>query len=105
VRDWVAGSAWATFIAADPAIRSTTAHCIASRDPRFTALDDGRQRAFIRGVCKLLDGENVAFDIAGHRDAPPCLRLWTGPTVNPDDVTRVLPWLDWAYEAAWQVAR
>lgn len=98
---WIEGSAWATFLAADPAIRSTTAHCITGSEARFAALDTDAQRRFVRAVAARLDKEGIACDIAGHRDAPPCWRLWTGPTVEPGDVARVLPWLDWAYALTW----
>lgn len=102
VWDWAANSTWADLLASDPATRSTTAHCLTITDPRFTAFDESTQRRFIRTLVAMLEAEGVAFDIAGHREAPPCLRLWTGPTVETADVAAVLPWLDWAFAAIWQ---
>ena len=48
-------------------------------------------------ISGLLADEGVAYDIKGHREAPPHLRIWGGPTVDPDDIRALLPWLDWAF--------
>jgi phosphoserine aminotransferase len=48
-------------------------------------------------MASLLEKEGVAFDVVGHRDAPPGLRVWCGPTVDSEDVMALTPWLDWAY--------
>ncbi|MHA1564521.1 MAG: phosphoserine transaminase, partial [Alphaproteobacteria bacterium] len=44
--------------------------------------------------------QNAAYDIAGHRDAPPNLRIWAGATVDTADLIALMPWLDWAYAQA-----
>jgi len=69
-------------------------------DPWFEGLADDAKTPFIKAMCKLLDDEGAAYDIAGYRDAPAGLRIWCGATVSGDDVEALCPWLDWAYGAA-----
>jgi phosphoserine aminotransferase len=79
------------FLAADPAIRSTTSVCLTVA---------GADEALIKKMASLLEAEGAAYDIAGYRDAPPGLRIWCGATVDTADVEGLGPWLDWAYESA-----
>jgi phosphoserine aminotransferase len=97
VSRWVAGSQWASFLAADPVIRSSTSICLTIHASWFLALDALRQRRAARWIAAMLAEEGVAFDIAAHRDAPPGLRLWGGATVETSDLEALLPWLDWAH--------
>ncbi len=94
---WVSGSDWAAFLADDPATRSTTSVCLKIVDPWFEALPAEEQGAVAKAVASLLDGEGVAYDIGAYRDAPPGLRIWAGATVEADDLSALMPWLDWAY--------
>ena len=100
LENWAAKTDWVDFLAEDPAIRSTTSVCLKIVDPWFEALADDAKTPFIKAMCKLLDEEGAAYDIAGYRDAPAGLRIWCGATVSGDDVEALTPWLDWAYEAA-----
>ncbi len=77
------------FLAADPAIRSTTSVCLTV---------EGADEAMIKKMASLLEAEGAAYDIAGYRDAPPGLRVWCGATVDTADVEALGPWLDWAYQ-------
>ena len=61
-------------------------------------LDIQKKWIFIQEMCSILEQNNAAFDIKGHRDAPPGLRIWCGPTVEEDDLRALLPWLDWSFE-------
>jgi len=99
VAAWVARSDWAAFLAEVPATRSCTSICLKITAPWFTALDTAGQVAAVKQLAALLENEGVAYDIAGHRDAPPGLRLWAGATVDPDNIRALLPWLDWAFAA------
>lgn len=97
---WVDRTPWVENLVADPAARSNTSVCLSIVDPAVAALDEAAQRDFVKKLTKLLEAEGVAYDIAGHRDAPPGLRVWCGTTVDTADVDALVPWLDWAFAAA-----
>jgi phosphoserine aminotransferase len=94
---WVERTPWVRNLVADPAARSNTSVCLRVADPEIAALDERAQRAFVKALADLLEEEGVAFDIAGHRDAPPGLRIWCGATVETADIEALTPWLDWAF--------
>ncbi len=99
VADWVAGSAWIDFLAAEANTRSCTSVCLTITDPWCAEQPEADRRAVAKAVAELLEREAVAFDINGHREAPPGLRIWTGATIERADIEALLPWLDWAYAA------
>jgi phosphoserine aminotransferase len=95
---WVERTPWIDFLAADPAIRSCTSVCLKIVDGWFQRLPEETQRAQVKRLEAMLDTEGVAYDIAGHRDAVPGLRIWCGATIERSNVEALLPWLDWAYD-------
>ncbi len=99
IAGWVARTPWVEFLAADPAVRSTTSVCLKMIDPWFTGLDGERQAAAAGRLAAMLEDEGVAFDIGAYREAPPGLRIWAGATVETADLEALFPWLDWAFEA------
>jgi phosphoserine aminotransferase len=99
VTAWEARSPWVRFLARDPATRSNTSVCLEIVDPVVTRLARPVQSAVVASMVKQLEKEGAAFDVAGHRDAPPHLRVWCGATVERADVEALLPWLDWAFAA------
>ena len=94
LREWVERTAWIEFLAAEPAIRSTTSVCLRFADP---ALDAPAQSKLAAAMTRRLEEDGAALDIGAYRSAPPGLRLWAGPTVEAADLRAALPWLDWAY--------
>jgi phosphoserine aminotransferase len=97
VAEWVERTRWVEFLAARPPIRSPTSICLRIVDPDITALPRADQAGLIRDLVSRLEAEQVAYDIASYRDAPPGLRLWGGATVERRDLEALLPWLDWAF--------
>jgi len=94
---WVVQTDWVDFLCEDRAVRSNTGVTLKLVDPRFAAMDGDAQKAFMKDMTGLLEKEGVAFDANGYRDAPPGLRIWCGATVEPSDVAKLTPWLDWAF--------
>jgi len=95
--EWVERAPWLENLAVDPATRSNTSVCLRIVDPTFAKLPEEGQRAFVKQFEALLEKERAAYDIAGHRDAPPSLRIWCGSTVETADIKALAPWLDWGF--------
>jgi len=80
-RDWIG------FLAEEKAIRSNTSVCVTIDLPEDK----------LKSIVKLLADEDVAYDCASYRDAPPGLRFWCGATIEASDLEILMQWLDWAY--------
>lgn len=94
---WVEQSDWAAFLAEKPETRSCTSICLKIVDDWFTGLTPEKQAESAKKIAKLLQKQEVAYDIASYRSAPPGIRIWGGATVETTDIEALLPWLDWAY--------
>jgi len=97
IADWVAKTPWVDFVATVPETRSNTSVCLKVVDPEIAALAAETRDNFPRAMAARLAQEGVAYDIASYRSAPAGLRIWTGSTVETDDVAALMPWLDWAF--------
>jgi len=90
---WVETADWIDHLAADPASRSNTSVCLQFTDRSDTEANARRAKT----IAKLLEAEDIAYDIGSYRDAPPGLRIWCGATVDTADIEVLGPWLDWAW--------
>ena len=95
--DWIAETDWVENLAVDPVTWSNTSVCLKIVDPVIADQSADAQAAFAKAMTSRLEEEGVAFDIDAYRDAPPGLRIWTGATVESQDLAALTPWLDWAF--------
>jgi phosphoserine aminotransferase len=79
---------WITFLAKDPATISNTSCCLVIKD---------LTKDQVKTMTALLERNKVAFDIGSYRDAPPGLRIWCGPTVEPKDIDILMQWVDYSH--------
>jgi len=89
VKEFVDKNSWASFLAKDPSSISSTSICLCI---------DNISKDGIKKMTSLLEEENVAVDIGSYRAAPPGLRIWGGATVDPEDMKKLMPWIEYAYE-------
>ncbi|MCH2456737.1 MAG: phosphoserine transaminase [Henriciella sp.] len=97
LEDWVAKTDWIDFLCADKATRSNTGVTFKITDPRVASLETADQETFVKKMVSLVEKEGAGFDFNSYGKAPPGLRIWAGSTVEPSDVEKLLPWLDWAF--------
>ena len=97
IKNWVFSSSWVDFLCEDLYNLSNTSICLKLIDPKLTTKSLETKNIIEKNIIRLLEENNVAFDIGSYRSAPPGLRIWGGPTVDNDDIKKLLPWLDWAY--------
>ena len=98
IDNYVAANGWIDFLAVDAATRSNTSVCLKISHPQFLDMGDDARGQFIKSIVALLESENVALDIGAYRDAPPGFRIWSGATVEAEDVAALMDWLGWAFE-------
>lgn len=90
---WVDQRPWASLIVKDHRYASLANSCIQIKKNEVAINDDQ-----ILQITQALAAENVAFDIKGFKGVPSNIRIWTGPTVETQNIETLLLWLDWAYE-------
>jgi phosphoserine aminotransferase len=100
VANWVQKTDWVEFLAEQEETISTTSICLKITDPWFEKKSEDDRQAFVKTMVKMLEAEGAAYDIASYRAAPAGIRIWGGATVEPSDTEKLMPWLDWAYDAS-----
>jgi len=102
IKDWVKKTDWVEFLAQNELTISNTSICLKFSDSILNELNDENQILLEKNIVKILENENVAYDIGSYRSAPPGLRIWGGPTINPNNIKLLLPWLQWAFDDAYE---
>lgn len=96
IKEWVNENEWVSFLAKDKDTLSNTSVCLqlSLSDQITHDIDISHLSKLIQ---KKLEEEGVGYDLGSYRDAPPGLRIWTGATIDPEDIKILLSWIEWAY--------
>ena len=98
VHEWIEATPFLAHMVADPAQRTNTGVCMTFTGDWYDALSPEDQAGVPKRIAARLEAMDVAYDFNGYRDAPPSLRIWCGSTVEAEDIERLLPWIEWAYD-------
>jgi phosphoserine aminotransferase len=93
---WVKNTRNVDFLAEDTKTQSCTSVCLKITADWFFNLSNEKKVEAAKRIGALLDQEGVAYDIDSYRDAPPGLRIWSGATIEADDLKSLTSWIDWA---------
>lgn len=88
---------WIDFLIKDSQIRAKTTQTLVITDSDILALKLDDQKIFLQNIIEFLAENNVAFDISAYRKAPLGLRIWTGPTIDAEDLKIFCEWLKHAF--------
>ena len=99
LQSWLDKQDWIENLVKTKTYRSNTSVCLKITAKDFIGLSADKQRQFIKKLVALLEIEEVAYDVSGHREAPPGLRIWCGATIENKDLSDLLPWLKWAFDS------
>lgn len=80
--------------------QSKTSVCFTIKQPWFKESSIAKQQEFINKMAKILETEQVAFDIKGYKSAPPSFRVWCGLTIESADLEKLFNWFEHAYNIA-----
>ena len=98
VFDWIEATPWLRNMVADPAKRTNTGVCMVFQGDWYESLSAEDQANVPKKIAGTLEKMDIGYDFNGYRDAPPSLRIWCGGSVEQEDIKRLLPWIEWAYE-------
>ena len=98
VFDWIEATPWMRNLVADPAKRTNTGVCMVFQGDWYESLSAEEQANVPKKIAGTLEKMDIGYDFNGYRDAPPSLRIWCGGSVEQEDIKRLLPWIEWAYE-------
>ena len=98
VFDWIEATPWLRNMVADPDKRTNTGVCMVFQGDWYESLSAEEQANVPKTIAGTLEKMDIGYDFNGYRDAPPSLRIWCGGSVEQEDIKRLLPWIEWAFE-------
>lgn len=89
LKSWVEQHDRISFVTQSLAVCSRTTPCLSVRG--FEAVD-------YQNLYQRVAAQGAGFDFLNHKLTQPSLRIWTGATVDREDLRRLTLWLDWALD-------
>jgi phosphoserine aminotransferase len=98
ILQWLEGKEkWIRISSQDQEIQSHAAVCLELCAEEILNKDPKTRWGITKSITSLIEQEDAGYDINGHIMDMPYIRIWIGPTVEWEDIEKLLPWIEWAY--------
>jgi phosphoserine aminotransferase len=82
----------------DEKFRAHHITCLDIVSEKYHEMPEDQQWSFLKKIIAYCEKEGSGFDFLGHILTKPHLRIWTGPTIDHEDLKKFLPWIEYAYD-------
>ncbi|MDR0678358.1 MAG: hypothetical protein LBF44_02365 [Holosporaceae bacterium] len=97
LKEWVDGQENFCFLVGEK-YRAHHIVCLDITCSVYQSMSDEGKWNCLKKIVAICEKENVGFDFLGHIFTKPHLRIWAGPTIDHQDLKKLLPWIEFAYD-------
>ena len=95
IQDFVnQNSDWISNLIPETNLISPTVTCLL-----FKGIEKGKDDTKMEQMFQFFEDNHIGYDFKNYPTAPLGLRIWTGPTINSEDISRLLNWIHQYYHA------
>jgi phosphoserine aminotransferase len=97
VEKWIAGQKIFRFLV-DEKYRAHHIICLDIADDAYQSMSEENKWNYLKKIVAICEKESAGFDFLGHIYTKPHLRIWAGPTIDSQDLKKLLPWIEFAHD-------
>jgi phosphoserine aminotransferase len=97
VKEWIVGQKTFGFLV-DEKYRAHHIICLDIIDDAYQSMSEENKWNYLKKIVAICEKENVGFDFLGHIYTKTHLRIWAGPTIDSQDLKRLLHWIKFVHD-------
>jgi phosphoserine aminotransferase len=97
LKEWIDGQKKFRFLV-DEKHRAHHIVCLDITCDAYQSMSDEDRWNCLKKIVAICEKEGAGLDFLGHILTSPHLRIWAGPTIDSQDLKKLLPWIEFAYD-------